>query len=61
MSNNNPDSWTWNFGDGTAPLVYTESQNMFTHDYASPGTYHVTLTVSNDYGTDTVEIDVVVP
>lgn len=38
-------SWTWNFGDY---LEYGYSQNTF-HSYKEPGTYSVTLTVSN-YG-----------
>lgn len=35
--------WAWNFGDNTAP---GESQNI-THSYKAPGTYTVSLTVSN--------------
>lgn len=43
-----PTSWLWNFGDsGTST-----SQNP-THTYASPGTYTVSLTATNDLGSDT--------
>ncbi|MEW6411959.1 MAG: S8 family serine peptidase [Candidatus Zixiibacteriota bacterium] len=41
-------SWTWNFGDGSA-LSYVQNP---THTYASAGSYDVTLTVSNAYGSD---------
>jgi len=40
-------SWTWYFGDGT-----TSNQQNPVHTYASPGTYHVTLTVCNSLGCD---------
>ncbi|MCX6833871.1 MAG: PKD domain-containing protein [candidate division Zixibacteria bacterium] len=41
------DSWQWNFGDGTG----SSSQNP-DHTYAQPGSYTVTLTVTNDCGSD---------
>jgi PKD repeat protein len=37
-----PGSWSWNFGDGS-----TGSGQTVAHDYSSPGTYTVTLTVRN--------------
>ncbi|MEZ4799158.1 MAG: PKD domain-containing protein [Flavobacteriales bacterium] len=51
QSSGNPTSWEWNFGDGsnTSP-----SQNP-SHTYAAVGTYNVTLTVSNGFGTDVFE------
>ena len=39
----------WSFGDGT-----TSTGSNPVHTYASPGTYVVTLTVTNSAGTDTV-------
>jgi PKD repeat protein len=45
-----PTSWNWNFGDGTA----NSTQQSPAHVYQSPGTYGVTLTVSNAYGQNTV-------
>jgi outer membrane protein assembly factor BamB len=49
-STNNPMSWNWNFGDGT-PNSTLEDPN---HVYQSIGTYTVTLSVSNSYGSDTL-------
>jgi len=46
------DSWYWDFGDSDNSTV----QNP-THQYASAGTYTVSLTVSNDCGDDTATID----
>ena len=43
-------SYTWNFGDPNAPGPSTQ-QNP-SHNYALPGQYTVTLTVSNANGTD---------
>lgn len=40
-----PTSWLWNFGDGSISSV--QSPN---HVYYLPGTYNVTLTVSDEYG-----------
>ena len=37
--------WAWDFGDGT-----TSSAQNSTHHYASPGTYNVTLNVTDEYG-----------
>ncbi len=38
-------SWQWNFGDGT-----TSTERNPTHTFTATGTYHVTLTASNAYG-----------
>ena len=50
ISTNNPTSWLWNFGDGSPTSVLQNPQ----HVYASPGVYTVTLTVSNQYGSNTI-------
>jgi PKD repeat protein len=47
-STGTPTSWSWTFGDGTG-----SSQPNPAHRYASAGTYTVSLTVSNDAGTNT--------
>jgi PKD repeat protein len=44
----NPTIWFWSFGDGTT----STTQNPF-HTYTHSGTYTVTLSVNNPYGTDT--------
>jgi PKD repeat protein len=45
-SANSPDEWAWDFGDGTSSSVENPTKT-----YLAPGTYTVTLTVSNDAGT----------
>ncbi len=47
MSAGIPDSWTWAFGDGQ-----TSTEKNPSHQYSSPGTYTVSLTVTNSYGVD---------
>lgn len=46
-STNAPTSWSWTFGDGGTSTVQNPS-----HVYTSAGTYTVTLTASNAYGSD---------
>jgi PKD repeat protein len=48
QSINNPTSWSWDFGDGQT----SNDQNPI-HSYTSEGTYTVSLTVKNAFGTDT--------
>jgi len=47
LSENNPDRWSWEFGDGG-----TSSEQSPTHTYTANGTYTVNLTVTNAVGTD---------
>ena len=47
QSTNNPTSWEWDFGDGTS-----STQQNPSHTYNSAATFSVTLTASNDYGSD---------
>lgn len=47
-STNYPTTYSWNFGDGNN----STSQNP-THAYATAGTYNVTLTVTNQWGSTT--------
>ena len=46
LSENNPDEWLWNFGDGN----FSNEQNP-EHFYSSPGVFTVSLRVFNDGGT----------
>ncbi len=45
---NTPTSWLWNFGDGG-----TSTQQNPTHTFLTAGTFTITLTSTNDYGSDT--------
>ena len=47
QSSNSPTSWSWNFGDGGT----STSQNP-SHTYPSAGTYTVSLTATNSFGSD---------
>ncbi|HKL02448.1 MAG TPA: T9SS-dependent M36 family metallopeptidase, partial [Cryomorphaceae bacterium] len=46
-----PQSWLWDFGDGN-----TSEESNPVHQYAEPGTYTVSLTVTNTLGEDTETI-----
>ncbi|MDD4454666.1 MAG: PKD domain-containing protein, partial [Candidatus Methanomethylophilaceae archaeon] len=48
-SENIPQSWYWEFGDGA-----TSTEQNPIHTYTTPGTYTVNLTVTNTKGTDTM-------
>jgi PKD repeat protein len=47
-STRSPSRWTWLFGDGTSSTLRNP-----VHNYSTPGTYDVSLTAANAYGTDT--------
>jgi hypothetical protein len=57
-SGDQPLSYLWDFGDSTTPANRTEANPL--HDYTNPGTYNVTLEVTNSVGTDSVTKPVVV-
>lgn len=48
QSDGDPDSWQWDFGDDN-----TSAEQNPTHTYNSEGNYTVSLTVENDFGSDT--------
>jgi PKD repeat protein len=48
LSTGNPMSWSWDFGDG----VGTSTEQNPSYTYANTGTYTVSLTASNAYGSD---------
>ncbi|AHC15948.1 PKD domain-containing protein [Salinispira pacifica] len=66
--NNDPDlaSYEWDFGDGSAPVTGTNINNLawtissnLTHTYTQPGSYTVTLTVTdNDNLTDSYSVNI---
>ncbi|MFA5415070.1 MAG: DUF2341 domain-containing protein, partial [Methanoregula sp.] len=45
----NPTSWYWDFGDDT-----TSTEKNPVHTYSTYGTYTVSLTTANDYGSNTI-------
>lgn len=47
LSSNSPTAWSWNFGDGGTATAQNPS-----HSYGSAGSYTVTLTASNAFGSD---------
>ena len=47
QSTNSPTSWLWNFGDGQ-----TSTEKNPSHAYTSTGTYSVTLTATNNSGSN---------
>ena len=49
-----PESWTWNFGDGS-PQESTKSPY---HTFPHQGVYHVCLTVSNENSSNTICRDI---
>ena len=51
-SGDQPLSYLWDFGDSTTPANRTEANPL--HSYTNPGTYNVTLEVTNSVGTNSV-------
>jgi len=49
---NKPVEWLWNFGDGN-----TSAEPNPIHQYAQTGIYTVSLTVTNEYGTSSIQKD----
>ncbi|WP_343748519.1 T9SS type A sorting domain-containing protein, partial [Fluviicola sp.] len=54
----NVDSYTWNFGDGSAAL--TNAPATVSHTYTVAGPYAVTVTLTNECGSETVIQTIVV-
>ncbi len=55
LSTNGPTSWLWDFGDGN-----TSTNQNPVHTYTGNGTYTVSLTVNNSFGSDTFSVPGVV-
>ena len=51
LSTNSPTTWNWSFGDGGTSTLENPG-----HTYTTTGTYTVSLTVSNAYGSDSKTI-----
>jgi hypothetical protein len=49
-----PDTWQWNFGDPASGVANTSTEMHPDHVFSGPGLYTVCLTVSNQYGSDTL-------
>jgi gliding motility-associated-like protein len=56
QSAGNPSSWLWDFGDGSGPVTVQNPP----HFYTSPGTFKVTLTVSNGASTSSTSSTITV-
>lgn len=59
-STEGPTAWLWNFGDPTAGLLNTSSEQNPFFSYNFAGTYTVTLTVSNSDGLSSTSHTVIV-
>ncbi len=55
QSLNQPDSWLWDFGDGTGSVARNPR-----HTFTGAGSYQVTLTVTNSAGPDSLTQELVV-
>ena len=51
LSTGGPTSWSWDFGDGSG----TSAEQNPSYTYSVAGTYTVTLTVANSYGSDVMQ------
>jgi N-acetylneuraminic acid mutarotase len=51
-ADSNPVTFTWNFGDQTvSDSTQATTGSPVTHNYAEPGQYDITLTITDDHGT----------
>jgi gliding motility-associated-like protein len=59
-SSTNANSYTWNLGDGSAP-INTTTLGTQNGSYSNVGIYNVTLTAANDFCavTDTIQVQVI--
>ncbi|PKG31857.1 PKD domain-containing protein, partial [Methanoregula sp.] len=56
LSSDDPTSWTWNFGDGNVTTITKDVSHEYGdiyHTFTNPGTYNVSLTANNAWGSDT--------
>ncbi len=60
QSTRNPNSWYWDFGDGTdASIIRVPgiSTGQVSHCFYTPGIYTITLNVENQYGNNSIAIE----
>jgi PKD repeat protein len=56
LSSADSTSWTWDFDDGNVTTIIKDESHEFAdiyHTFTSPGTYNVSLTANNAWGSDT--------
>jgi len=56
LCSDDPTSWIWNFSDGNVTTITRDESHEFAdiyHTFTSPGTYNVSLTANNAWGSDT--------
>lgn len=46
-SSRDAETYTWDFGDGTAPVQWTNRQDNIVHTYGKTGSYKVRMTITN--------------
>ncbi|KAA9325697.1 GEVED domain-containing protein [Adhaeribacter soli] len=54
LSQNGPTAWRWNFGDPASGTANTSTLKNPVHTFSGPGTYTITLAVTNAIGSDTL-------
>jgi carboxypeptidase T len=55
MSTNSPTTWSWDFGDNSSSIIQNPS-----HTFATPGTFTITLTVTNASGSSLISQNITV-
>ncbi len=54
-------NYVWNFGDGTSPINTNQTISSVPHTFASPGTYDISVEISNSCGnTETITEQIVI-
>ena len=64
LTNGAIDQWTWNWGDGSAPIVEKVFNPSITHTYSLPGKFVISLSIIRNLGdspiTDAIEREITV-
>jgi PKD repeat protein len=56
FSTRSPDTWVWNFGDGNQTTISGSTTGDVSHCYYTPGVYNVTLTATNQFGSNQITL-----